>query len=679
MKRIYLLTTLLALGIFSFYSYFQSTSIYGGDAGDLVTAAYSRGIPHPPGYPLYTFLAHLATYIPYETIAWRVSLVSSIPLTIAAVLLFILLRNITKSLLIASIGTLLVVTNYIIWLFAIVPEVYGLHALLVMSQIVSLYEFKKRRSMSFLYLFICLFALSLAHHPAVWFLVPGYAYWLYRSRSLIIMKNKRTMINMVAFFILGLLPYLYIPIAASANPYLSWENPVTIQNFFDLITMSFYGSFQSSANGWTHINSRFMSVWSFVIFLANDFSILGIVLILFGMYTLYKKDRDMFFFIGLLLLFSGPFLLFYAVFAIQHFSEYAVVEQFLIVPYFLCVIFFSMGMVGVAEGIVNFIIRGLGGSGKKNMAKKYGSAIVAIFIIFPISYLFVNYEKLYSLKDDRTAEQLAQDILASPQGEKPVIILLVGDAGIFNTQYVYYTSRESYPDIHVIHADKMFQEKYHSNFAVIYPGVTFPKGEDPHAKETLTKFIDLNKDAYDIYANANLPVSDGVWVPRGLLVQYYPEDAEPETSDVTMRLEALWSTYQNPYAGSLSVYENLALSDVISYYEIAHIRTADYYLKSKDFDRAIGHVDQAIEYHPLNSDYYYLRSIAHFGLDNCGESEQSLIKAIDLKEASPKKVEYVTFLKEIYEECLHDEQKAVATQQRLDALQSELEIPLSEL
>ncbi len=40
---------------------YQSRQIVGGDSGDLITAAYLFGVPHPPGYPLYTFLGWLTT------------------------------------------------------------------------------------------------------------------------------------------------------------------------------------------------------------------------------------------------------------------------------------------------------------------------------------------------------------------------------------------------------------------------------------------------------------------------------------------------------------------------------------------------------------------------------------------------------------------------------------------
>jgi hypothetical protein len=45
------------------------------DSGELVTGAYYAGIPHPPGYPVWTIYSWLWTVlVPVGNIAWRVAL-----------------------------------------------------------------------------------------------------------------------------------------------------------------------------------------------------------------------------------------------------------------------------------------------------------------------------------------------------------------------------------------------------------------------------------------------------------------------------------------------------------------------------------------------------------------------------------------------------------------------------
>jgi hypothetical protein len=48
------------------------------DSGELILAARSLGVAHPPGFPLYVLLAHLATMVPLGSIAVRVNFASAL-------------------------------------------------------------------------------------------------------------------------------------------------------------------------------------------------------------------------------------------------------------------------------------------------------------------------------------------------------------------------------------------------------------------------------------------------------------------------------------------------------------------------------------------------------------------------------------------------------------------------
>ena len=46
-----------------FFSFFIS-----GDSGELIIAAHQMSIAHPPGYPLFTIVGHLFTYLYYSSL-----------------------------------------------------------------------------------------------------------------------------------------------------------------------------------------------------------------------------------------------------------------------------------------------------------------------------------------------------------------------------------------------------------------------------------------------------------------------------------------------------------------------------------------------------------------------------------------------------------------------------------
>jgi len=56
------------------------------DSGELIAAAYNLGIPHEPGYPLWTMIAHLFTLLPLGTVAYRVNLLSAVLAALTAAL-----------------------------------------------------------------------------------------------------------------------------------------------------------------------------------------------------------------------------------------------------------------------------------------------------------------------------------------------------------------------------------------------------------------------------------------------------------------------------------------------------------------------------------------------------------------------------------------------------------------
>src|SRR5215813_9391052 len=76
--------TLLIYGLIAFlaslsiYCFTLAPTVTLVDSGELIVAAKSLGVAHPPGFPLYVMLAHLATLIPIGSIAVRVNFASAV-------------------------------------------------------------------------------------------------------------------------------------------------------------------------------------------------------------------------------------------------------------------------------------------------------------------------------------------------------------------------------------------------------------------------------------------------------------------------------------------------------------------------------------------------------------------------------------------------------------------------
>ena len=110
---------------------------FSGDGGELITAAVTLGVPHPPGYPTYVLLGKLISFLPIEPVAYRFHLFSALCTAGAAGLITATVLKLSSesakssSPLLASVPGLLFAFSPLVWQQAVVAEVYSLNLLMV--------------------------------------------------------------------------------------------------------------------------------------------------------------------------------------------------------------------------------------------------------------------------------------------------------------------------------------------------------------------------------------------------------------------------------------------------------------------------------------------------------------------------------------------------------------------
>ncbi len=120
------LPTAVGLLFFALYAATATTTVQGGDAGELVTVACQGGVAHPPGYPLFVLLGRAAcALLPFGTPAWRLALVSALQASLALALLVAAIRRATGSSLAALSSALLLGLSPLFWRYATVGEVFA--------------------------------------------------------------------------------------------------------------------------------------------------------------------------------------------------------------------------------------------------------------------------------------------------------------------------------------------------------------------------------------------------------------------------------------------------------------------------------------------------------------------------------------------------------------------------
>lgn len=649
---------LVGLGSFLLFLFFQSTGIYGGDSGDLVTAAYEFGVPHPPGYPLYAFLTWLATRIPLSTPAWRVGLMSSAPHALTLVFVYLLTRRLAKSVVAGLFATLMLAGNYLFFLYSVTPEVFALFDLFVILAISLLLLWDEMGSSRYLYFFSFVFGLSLTHHHVILFLVPAIGYFMWRK----IRSPKKTFhfshlddaqCKLFTFyFFLGLLPYLYIPMAARGGAIVNWDRAVDWKGFVHLVTRQDYGSFVASGFYGALPVHRLLQLKAYGQFVLLDLTWAGVAMAIVGFVFLWKRQKRSFWLLFLSLLFIGPGFFFYASFPLMNRFSLGTYERFLLPSYTILAVVMGLGW----GQLVKF--------------GKWGKLAVLLFLV-PLIVGAVTVWRFWGLPNDQTADHLGQDILTSLAPH--AIVLLSRDTPLFITQYVRYPKGVR-PDVTLLHANRLWSADYPATIARRYPALVVPESE--RGKFALA-LVRANRDMFPVYTNTAFPLDDGwFWVQEGLVYRLTPRDTLPELQEFIDENDLIWYSFHDPRRGILSRYAHLMLSDVLSVYADARISIGKTILRGGNTVDAKRYFREAVAYKSdiEEQDGYTYLGLAELFDNHCSEALSAFAKA---REASLVPDVSLTLYESVaYRDACGDAQKARELMNAYEKARQERDIPL---
>ncbi|XP_041352364.1 transmembrane protein 260-like [Gigantopelta aegis] len=225
-------------------------SLPGGDSGELILAAHELGVAHPPGYPVFTLLAHVAMVIvPFGNIAWRVNLLSAMFGSVSAATIYQTSAKLTGSVAAGILASGLFAFSRLTWVWSITAEVFSLNNLfvsLLMLLAVCLEQTKSVKASSQIALlgsFTCGLCLCNQHTSVIYIacLVPWVFSMLYKSQTL----TWTLFIKLCLCFVAGLTPYVYIPLSAHANvARWTWGDQRTFPGFVTHLLREEYGTFQ---------------------------------------------------------------------------------------------------------------------------------------------------------------------------------------------------------------------------------------------------------------------------------------------------------------------------------------------------------------------------------------------------------------------------------------------------
>ncbi len=189
-KKLIVLIFFITIGLV--YLHNLTRDIYSGDIGDLVTAGYTFGVAHPPGYPLFGLLGYIFSHLPFPIpVVSRIGLISVLSSLIGLIIYFKFAEKVSRSLFISLLSTSLLAFSYLFWLTAELPEGLALNnffAIIIIYLAFLFFETKKDRFLYWLSFFI---GLSLTHQLQIITLFPAIGMLLAFNWKSILLQRKK--------------------------------------------------------------------------------------------------------------------------------------------------------------------------------------------------------------------------------------------------------------------------------------------------------------------------------------------------------------------------------------------------------------------------------------------------------------------------------------------------------
>ena len=237
-----------ALGCLVVYCLTLAPTVTSEDSGELIAAAHVFGIPHPPGYPLWTILCgSFLRVFGFGEVAWRANMFSALCAAACIGVLCSILRNLGVQRIIAISIALAVGFGRSYWSQGVIAEVYALHGLLFVILLWTILKWKDTGHQVWLVVASSLVGLGMTNHHLTGISAVGLAAWVIVQRPKLLLRIKLVLACMVAFTA-SLAPYAYLPLRAPTNPAVNWGNPSTMSTFLAHVNRKQYKRSKPATN-----------------------------------------------------------------------------------------------------------------------------------------------------------------------------------------------------------------------------------------------------------------------------------------------------------------------------------------------------------------------------------------------------------------------------------------------
>jgi hypothetical protein len=206
---------IVAAALLALYAATAPRTVAMEDDGLFILSSYFLGIEHPPGYPLFTLIGHLFTYLPFGSVAYRVHLASALFGALTGGAAWLCARALIDARLPAYLAAFALGVSPVFWSQAIIAEVYTLNTFFFLTLVFmglqacppSLEGAASPGRSRLLPWMALVFGLSLSnHYPLMLLVAPAFAVLLWPRRRELLERLG----SLSWLVVLGLLPYAWM-------------------------------------------------------------------------------------------------------------------------------------------------------------------------------------------------------------------------------------------------------------------------------------------------------------------------------------------------------------------------------------------------------------------------------------------------------------------------------------
>ncbi len=575
------------------------------DSGELITSSFLVSPAHPPGYPLYVMMGKFGTFLPFGSVAYKVNIMAAFFSSLAAMTVFLITSQVIKDLQISEVlrryqdlvsfaTAITFAFSYSLWNQAIIAEVYPLNTFLTGLLIYLLLiwrnkssEFRVRSSETLnpqlptpdsrlIYLVAFLFGLGLGNHHTLLVILP-IIFLVVAVTNWRLLFDARAWGISLAFFLLGLSVYIFLPLRALQNPELNWADPDTVSKFKWSLFREGYpkgGLYRPWGLFWQQVKT-FDIIY--------EFSGAGLLLGCLGIIAyIIKKPVEVLITLSIILVLSLGIIIYGNPIPENVF----LIESFHTPSYMIFSVWIGAGMFSLLSLIYRF-------AGKVVESKVMTAVLAVSLMILPTS-LCAYFYPWNDRSDDFIAYDYAQNELATMPSNS--ILFTWGDSGAFPLWYAQMVERYQ-PGILLIHTPHLSTKWYIDELpdSVRLGQLQWIQKDDLYAEAAFMIMLRENYGKYPLYIDYStrysVPVEGYSSIPQGLVY-------ELGTDSMKMTDINVWGKYAMRGIYKKDPYRDLDTGKAVSIYANTLFDVGNHLLRLGYSDEAYAQFGEAVKISP---------------------------------------------------------------------------------